>query len=153
MNQQDNPYDPHTAVPARVIHYSLSGDGNYIALLSAKETTLQLDVWSLIKNSPTRTEHPETRISVDKTVTQSETYTPLDTNRSTTGINIAPCYPKLHASRHMLLGNSMDFSPGKRLLNWLPTIRRAIQVILIILTNINSRKCISPSSSCRLGLI
>lgn len=35
------------SVPARILFYSVSGDGNYVATLSTKDMTLQLDIWNL----------------------------------------------------------------------------------------------------------
>jgi len=40
-----NPYSP--AIPSRIIHYSVSGDGKHVATLSVRNTDLHLDVWNL----------------------------------------------------------------------------------------------------------
>ncbi|KAK3827944.1 MAG: hypothetical protein J3Q66DRAFT_6510 [Benniella sp.] len=32
--------------PARIVHYSASGDGNYVATLSARDSVLHLDIWN-----------------------------------------------------------------------------------------------------------
>src|SRR5690349_53495 len=43
--------DQDPSVPARVIYYSVSGDGNYVATLSTKDKHIQLDMWGLEMDS------------------------------------------------------------------------------------------------------
>ncbi|KAF9355296.1 hypothetical protein BGX34_010552 [Mortierella sp. NVP85] len=43
---KDDPTDPRApAIPAKIISYMMSGDGGYIATLSTRNTSLQLDIW------------------------------------------------------------------------------------------------------------
>ncbi|KAF9959409.1 hypothetical protein BGZ65_000428 [Modicella reniformis] len=53
VGYKDDPEDSQsTAVPARIIYYAVSGDGNYVATLSTKDKLLQLDMWDLEMVSP-----------------------------------------------------------------------------------------------------
>lgn len=52
--------DPTSRTPARIVHYSLSGDGNYVATLSVRNKTLHLDIWKLGQEGVTSYGHRET---------------------------------------------------------------------------------------------
>jgi hypothetical protein len=46
VGHKDDPTDPRApAMPAKIISYVMSGDGSYIATLSARNASLQLDMW------------------------------------------------------------------------------------------------------------
>ncbi|KAK3828140.1 MAG: hypothetical protein J3Q66DRAFT_434734 [Benniella sp.] len=50
-----NPNSP--IVPARIVHYSVSGDGNHVATLSVRNRDLHLDVWNLTRGIAPGNEH------------------------------------------------------------------------------------------------
>ncbi|KAF9343730.1 hypothetical protein BGX34_006432, partial [Mortierella sp. NVP85] len=50
-----NPNSP--IVPARIVHYSVSGDGNHVATLSVRNRDLHLDVWNLTQGITPGNEH------------------------------------------------------------------------------------------------
>ncbi|KAF9342800.1 hypothetical protein BGX34_007648, partial [Mortierella sp. NVP85] len=65
-----NPNSP--IVPARIVHYSVSGDGKHVATLSTRNKDLHLDVWNLSQGVITIGNHHR-KISMIKPISFDKT--------------------------------------------------------------------------------